>query len=89
MDAIFLGVQGVAGIADDMIIFGANWDVIIASVADPGFPVGGDAEPLGGGGAPTSDVGTFQWKCMWKWKNWIPLEGGRLPGSANVLSSYL
>ena len=49
-------------------------------VADPGFPVGGGAEPLGG--APTSDVGAFQQKR----KNLIMLGGARRrrpPGSAN------
>ena len=38
------------------------------AVADPGFPVGG-------GGAPTSNVGTFQPKHMRKQKNWILLGG--------------
>ena len=44
------------------------------AVADPGFPVGG-------GGAPTSDVGTFQQKHMRKQKNWILLGGGRAGGT--------
>ena len=47
-------------------------------MADPGFPVGGGAEPLGG--VPTSDVGTFWQKCMRKQKNWILL-GGRAGGT--------
>ena len=39
-------------------------------MADPGFLVGG-AKPLAR--VPTSDVDTFQWKCMRKQKNWILL----------------
>ena len=35
---------------------------------DPGFPVGG-VDPFWGGLA--SDVGTFQWKCMRKQRNWV------------------
>ena len=39
------------------------------------------------GGVPASNLGAFWQKCLWKWKNWIPLGGGRtlvmLPGSAN------
>ena len=33
------------------------------AVADPGFPVGRGAKPLG---APTSDTGAFWRKCMQK-----------------------
>ena len=43
-------------------------------------------------GAPTSDAGTFQWKCMRKWKNWILLGGGvpaAPPGSPNVDQSKM
>ena len=32
----------------------------LRSVADPGFPVGRGADPLGGGGAPTSNAYTFR-----------------------------
>ena len=46
----------------------------MALVADPGFPVGG-------GGAPTSDVSTFQQTCV-KTKELDPVRG-RPPGSAN------
>ena len=46
---------------------------IYKSVADPGFPVGGGADPLGG--APTSDAYTFWQKCMQKQKKWILLGG--------------
>ena len=45
----------------------------VLPVADPGFPVGG-------GGAPTSDVGTFWQKCMRKRKNWILLGGAHADG---------
>ena len=35
------------------------------------FPYGGGGvQPLGG--AWTSNMGTFWWKCMQKWKNWVP-----------------
>ena len=34
------------------------------TVADPGFPIEGGTDPLGG--APTSDVSTFWQKCMRK-----------------------
>ena len=56
-----------------------------SAVADPGFPVGG-------GGAPTFNVGTFQQKRMRKRKNWIMLGGGGHapavpPGSATGQSS--
>ena len=49
----------------------------VTSVADPGFPVGGegDADPLGGG-APTSDMDTFQQKMYAKTKELGPI-GGR------------
>ena len=53
---------------------------------------------LGGGaprrwGVPTSDAGTFWWKCMRKQKNWILLGDGdhmpaAPPGSANVVLAY-
>ena len=39
------------------------------SVADPGFPVGGRG-PVRGGMDPRRRH--FWWKCMWKWKNWVP-----------------
>ena len=38
-----------------------------SAVADPRFPVGE---------TPTTDVGTFQQKCMRKQKNWVPLGWG-------------
>ena len=51
--------------------------------------------PLGGGGAPTSDVGTFRQKCMYaKTKELDPVGGGgarrrRPPRSANATACYL
>ena len=39
------------------------------AVADPGFPVGGGVDPLGG--AWTSDMGAFWQKCMQKRKNLV------------------
>ena len=56
----------------------------ITSVADPGYSVGG-ADPLGGGGAPTSDAYTFRQKQMRKRKKLILLGGAPAapPGSAN------
>ena len=51
------------------------------TVADPGFPVGG--APTHWGGAPTSDMNTFQRKHVQKRKNWILL--GAPPGSANAI----
>ena len=54
------------------------------TVADPGFPVGGGHQPVGG--ALTSDTYTFRQKCMRKQKKLI-LFGGACrrcpPGSAN------
>ena len=46
-----------------------------ASVAEPGFPVGG-GQPSSGY-VPTSDAGTFRQKRMSKRKNWVRLGGGR------------
>ena len=43
--------------------------MVVHSVADPGFPIGGRG-PIRG--AWTSDTGTFQQKCMRKQKNWVP-----------------
>ena len=43
------------------------------SVADPGFPIGGVADPLGG--APTSDAYTF-WQKHVKTKEIDPVGGG-------------
>ena len=51
------------------------------------FPLG-DAEPLGGG-APTSDTGTFQSKRMQKQKNWIPLWGAGGAGGAPWIRQWV
>ena len=48
------------------------------TVADPGFPVEGGAEPLGG--LPTSNVGTFQQKHV-KMKELDPVGGVRTPAA--------
>ena len=61
-------------------------------MADPGFPVGGGADPLGG--APTSDAYTFRRKRMRKRKKSILLggegarAGGAPPGSANGITVF-
>ena len=56
MDAIFLGVQGVAGIADDMIIFGAIEMSLLLQWQIQDFPLGGRRVVEG---VPTSDGGIF------------------------------
>ena len=46
-------------------------------VADPGFSIGGGrTNPMGGGGGvPTSYVGTFWRKRLRERENWVPLVG--------------
>ena len=46
------------------------------TVADPGFPRGGGANPKGG--APTL-FGQFFPKTAWKWRNFGPEGGARVP----------
>ena len=46
------------------------WNNLYHPVVDPGFPVGGGVDPLGG--VWTSDVGAFQQKGMRKQKNLVP-----------------
>ena len=53
---------------------------------------GRGADPLEGEGAQTSNTGTFRRKCLWKLKNWIPLDGGggdASPWIRQWLSGYL
>ena len=51
-----------------------------SSVADPGFPVGGGVDLVGG--TLTSEAGMFQKFCMSKQKNLDPWGGGRAPGTS-------
>ena len=55
--------------------------LVLCPVADPGFPVGG-------GGAPTSDVGSFRQKCMRKRKNWVGGAHWRRPLDPPVVSYF-
>ena len=62
------------------------------SVADPGFPVGGGADPLGGGGGTDLRCVHFSAKTYVKMKEMDPV-GERAPaappGSANAIAVHV